>query len=63
MGRTKMNKWSDEYDIELDNIVDIYSKRSNNKFLSDKNNKYIDETYIDYKSKNVTLRKWRVKIV
>ncbi len=58
-----MNKWSDEYDIELDNIVDIYSKRSNNKFLSDKNNKYIDETYIDYKSKNVTLRKWRVKIV
>lgn len=58
-----MSKWSDEYDIELDNIVDIHSKQSNNKFLSDKNNKYIDETYIDYKSKNVTLRKWRVKIV
>lgn len=59
-----MNTWSDESKLDYDNVINVEIKKSNNsKFISDKSNKYIDETYINHEKKNVTVRKWRVKIV
>ena len=59
-----MNIWSDDAKLDYDNIINVDIKKSkNSKFISDKSNNYIDETYINLEKKNVTVRKWRVKIV
>lgn len=56
-----MNSWSDDSDYQYNNAVDIKPEKKN-KFVSDISKNYVDETYIN-KKKNVTVRKWRVKIV
>ncbi len=60
-----MGVWTNESKLEYrDNIISIETNRSSKKqFVSDSSPQYIDETYINNKKKNVTVRKWRVKIV
>lgn len=54
--------WSDDK-LNYDNIVETKENQiSTKQFVSESLNKYIDETYINQK-KNVSVRKWRVKIV
>lgn len=56
-----MNSWSEDSNYQYNNIVDINIERKN-QFVSDVSKNYVDETYIN-KKKNVTVRKWRIKIV
>lgn len=56
-----MNSWSDDNNYVYNNVIDIKTEKKN-QFVSDVSKNYIDETYIN-KKKNVTVRKWRIKIV
>lgn len=56
-----MNSWIDDSNYQYNNIIEIKAEEKN-KFVSGDCKNFVDETYIN-KKKNVTVRKWRVKIV
>ena len=62
MEKILMNRWSDDsINYQYNNVTELKEEK-NSKFVSDDCKNFVDEKYIN-KKKNVTVRKWRVKIV